>query len=88
MSEDYEVELIYCFEKNGVLKNVEDDESVIENINSELYKGLKSDGIINEGMLPKLENCFNALQNGVDRVILGKPELIKDRSKKYTTLTL
>jgi len=88
LSGDYEVELIYCFEKNGVLKDVEDDESVIENINSELYKGLKSDGVINEGMLPKLENCFDSLQNGVDRVILGKPELIKDRSKKHTTLTL
>lgn len=88
LSADFDVELIYCFEKKGVLKNVEDDESVIENINSESYELLKSEGVINEGMLPKLENCFNSLQNGVRKVIIGKSELIKDRSKKHTTLTL
>lgn len=88
LSGDYEVELIYCFEKNGVLKDVEDDESVIENINSESYEDLKNKGIIHQGMLPKMENCFNSLKNGVERVIIGKPELIRDRDKKHTTLTL
>lgn len=88
LSNDYKVELIYCFEKKGVLKDVEDDTSVIESINSDLYLSLKNNGIINEGMLPKLENCFDSLLNGVDSVILGEPELIKDRSKKHTTLTL
>lgn len=88
LSADFDVELIYCFEKKGVLKDMEDEESVIENINSESYKLLKSEGVINEGMLPKLENCFNSLQNGVRKVIIGKSEMIKDRSKKHTTLTL
>lgn len=88
LSADFDVELIYCFEKMGVLKDMEDEESVIENINSESYKLLKSEGVINEGMLPKLENCFNSLQNGVRKVIIGKSEMIKDRSKKHTTLTL
>lgn len=88
LSGDYEVELIYCFEKNGVLKDVEDDESVIENINSESYEDLKNKGVIHQGMLPKMENCFNSLKNGVERVIIGKPELIRDRDKKHTTLTL
>lgn len=88
LSNDYKVELIYCFEKKGVLKDVEDDTSVIESINSELYLSLKNDGIINDGMLPKLENCFDSLQNGVDSVILGEAELIKDRTKKHTTLIL
>lgn len=88
LSADFEVELIYCFEKNGVLKNVEDDASVIENINSKTYALLKSEGVINEGMLPKLENCFNSLQNGVSRVIIGKTELIRDRTIKHTMLTL
>ena len=88
LSADFEVELIYCFEKNGVLKDVEDDASVIENINSETYAFLKSEGVINEGMLPKLENCFNSLQNGVGRVIIGKTELIRDRTLKHTMLTL
>ena len=88
LSADFEVELIYCFEKNGVLKNVEDDASVIENINSKTYALLKSEGVINEGMLPKLENCFDSLQNGVGRVIIGKTELIRDRTIKHTMLTL
>ena len=88
LSADFEVELIYCFEKNGVLKDVEDDASVIENINSETYTFLKSEGVINEGMLPKLENCFNSLQNGVGKVIIGKTELIRDRTIKHTMLTL
>ena len=88
LSTDFEVELIYCFEKKGVLKDVEDDESVIESINSESYQILKNKGIINEGMLPKLENCFDSLQNGVKKVIMGNPELIKDRNKTHTTLTL
>lgn len=88
LSNDFEVELIYCFEKNGVLKNVEDDESVIESINSKSYEDLKNKGIIKQGMLPKMENCFNSLKNGVERVIIGKPELIRDRDKKHTTITL
>lgn len=85
---DFDVELIYCFEKSGVLKDVEDDESVIESINSKTYEFLKREGVINEGMLPKLENCFNSLQNGVGSVILGKPALIRDRNNKHTRLTL
>jgi len=88
LSNHYEVELIYCFEKNGVLRDVEDDSSVIEMINTKVYKALKKDGIIHEGMLPKMHNCFDSLQHGVDKVILGKPELINDRTKKYSTLTL
>lgn len=88
LSEQYQVELIYCFEKKGVLKDVNDDDSVIENINGSLYAELKKEGIINEGMLPKMENCFDSLESGVHKVILGLPELIKDRSKKYTTLSI
>lgn len=88
LSEDFEVELMYCFEKNGVLRRVEDDESVIESIDSKSYKEMKNQGIISEGMLPKLENCFDALRNGVERVLIGKPELIKNRNSKHTRLTL
>lgn len=88
LSIKYEVELIYCFEKNGVLRDVNDDRSVIEEINSSLYRELKNEGVINEGMLPKLQNCFDSLQNGVHKVILGQPDLVKDRSKKFTTLSI
>jgi acetylglutamate kinase len=88
LSRDFEVELVYCFEKNGVLREVEDDDSVIEQIDTNIYDSLKKGGVITEGMLPKMDNCFDALQNGVYRVLIGKPELISDKKIKHTTLML
>ena len=88
LSVDYQVELVYCFEKNGVLQNIDDNDSVIEHIDKRLYKNLKSQNIIADGMLPKLENCFQALQKGVDKVIIGNPKVITKQTQKYTTLTL
>jgi acetylglutamate kinase len=88
MSELYEVSLLYTFEKNGVLRSVEDEDSVIENIQTDSYSTLKAAGIIADGMLPKLENCFDALQKGVAEVLIGNPSIISDKSQKYTTLTL
>jgi len=67
----YDVILHYCFEKNGVLRNVADDNSVISEINSATYVELKQQGIIADGMLPKLENAFAALNQGVSKVIIG-----------------
>lgn len=67
----YDVQLIYCFEKNGVLTNVDDENSVIPFINPPLFKELKSNGAISQGMLPKLDNAFNTLQSGVKKVIIG-----------------
>ncbi len=88
LSSDYEVELVYCFEKNGVLKDVNNDNSVIESINKVTYEDLKQKNIIAKGMLPKLKNCFEALDSGVKRVIIGNPEVISIRNQKYTTLSL
>ena len=88
LSNDFEVELVYCFEKNGVLQHVNNDDSVIEQINMEAYEKLKNERVIAEGMLPKMENCFDALQNGVYKVHIGKPELISDKHIKHTTLML
>lgn len=88
LSNDFEVELVYCFEKNGVLQHVNNDDSVIEQINKEAYEKLKDERVIAEGMLPKMENCFDALQNGVYKVHIGKPELISDMHIKHTTLML
>ncbi|MEO6347384.1 MAG: acetylglutamate kinase [Aquaticitalea sp.] len=79
-------ELYYCFEKNGVLKDVDDDSSVIENINTKTYEKLLDDGIILEGMLPKLNNCFHAIHKNVKKVCLGKPEMFFDKSSKFTTI--
>ncbi|MBT8384650.1 MAG: acetylglutamate kinase [Bacteroidia bacterium] len=88
LSKEYEVVLTYCFEKNGVLKNMNDENSVINTINSQDYLSLKKDKIIADGMLPKLENCFYALQHGVSKIIIGNPTLIANKDQSSTTLTL
>ncbi len=67
----YTVKLHYCFEKNGVLRDVADEQSVIPQIDVASYADLKQQGIIADGMLPKLENAFAALQQGVSEVIIG-----------------
>lgn len=71
LAEVYDVTLHYCFEKNGVLRDVSDDQSVIPEINLVAYEALKQGKIIADGMLPKLENAFAALHQGVNRVIIG-----------------
>ncbi len=70
LSYDYDVTLIYCFEKKGVLKDENDDSSVIPEIDKELFKQYVEQGIINGGMIPKLENAFHALNSGVGTVII------------------
>ena len=70
MAKTTEVNLIYCFEKPGVLKNVEDDNSVIEKINSSDYEKYKTEGIILKGMIPKLDNAFEAIKQGVKSVVI------------------
>lgn len=70
----YDVSLIYCFEKKGVLKDVNDDASVIERINASNYQSLKEQKIIADGMIPKLDNAFDALALGVKNVIIKHAE--------------
>jgi acetylglutamate kinase len=67
----YTVKLHYCFEKNGVLRDVADEQSVIPQIDAASYADLKQQEIIADGMLPKLENAFAALNQGVSEVIIG-----------------
>lgn len=86
LSKFYKTELYYCFEKNGVLRDLEDDNSIIEVINSESYKTLIDEGIISEGMLPKLDNCFHAIHQNVDKVCIGKPEMLFNSDLKFTTI--
>jgi len=65
-----QVTLIYCFEKKGVLKDPNDDTSVINELNPSAYADYKAAGTINKGMIPKLDNAFKALENGVSKVII------------------
>ncbi len=71
MSDHYEACLIYCFEKNGVLLDVNDENSVIENITAAEYVRYKDAGIISDGMIPKVENAFDAINKGVKTVYIG-----------------
>lgn len=66
----FDVTLIYCFEKKGVLMNENDDESVIPNIDKATFEQLVKDGIVQGGMIPKLENAFQAIEKGVKEVII------------------
>ncbi|MCA0933474.1 acetylglutamate kinase [Lutimonas saemankumensis] len=88
MSGIFKVDLIYCFEKSGVLRDVEDEDSIIEEINRQSYTRLVENGVIADGMLPKLKNCYEALGQGVDKVRIGKPDLIRNKEIKHTTLKL
>jgi acetylglutamate kinase len=71
MSGFFETQLIYCFEKKGVLRDVVDEQSVIDHISREQYNGLKAKGTITEGMIPKLDNAFDAIAAGVESVTIG-----------------
>ena len=84
LSNKFEVTLIYSFEKSGVLLNADDDSTVIPVINPSSYKKLKAREKIFAGMIPKLDNAFTALGGGVNKVIIGKAENLKDLIKGTT----
>ena len=68
LSKDFAVKLLYCFELNGVLKSIDDPASIIPEITLSSYKSLKQQGIISKGMIPKLDNAFDAINAGVQAV--------------------
>lgn len=68
--EEYETDLIYCFEKDGVLYDKDDDSSVIPEIDRDKFAQLKAEGRVADGMIPKLTNSFKAIDSGVARVII------------------
>lgn len=89
LSGKYNVQLNYCFEKNGVLENIADENSVIKTITMTKYKQLLKDGIISKGMIPKLDNAFFAIQNGVSSVkIANADELIYTTQNEHAGTTL
>jgi len=78
MSNMYDVQLIYSFEKAGVLLDAADESTVIPEINPGYYQQLRSKNRIFAGMIPKLDNAFTALNNGVGKVMIGKAENLKE----------
>jgi acetylglutamate kinase len=88
LSKQYDVRLIYCFEKKGVLQNVHDEDSVIKQINKEKYTQLLTQHILADGILPKLENAFAAIDNGVQEIVIAHAKEITQNTTSNTTGTL
>lgn len=88
MTQYYETELDFCFEKKGVLQNVEDMESVISVLDSSLYAKLIEEKRVHSGMLPKLQMGFDALKNDVSSVIIGDAGIINGKDELCTKLVL
>ena len=87
MSELYETTLYYCFEKRGVLSDVSDENSVIQHIDEKSYHHLVDKKIISDGMLPKLHNCFHALNAKVGKICIGNITMFEG-DDLYTSITL
>ena len=81
LSSDFDVDLVYCFEKRGVLKDPADNNSVISMINQASYEKLKREGIVTEGMIPKLENALLAVSQGVKVVRLCHADDLNDANQ-------
>lgn len=86
-ADQYQTELYYCFEKNGVLKDLNDEDSVINHITTQTYQGLIDNKTISDGMLPKINNCFHAIDKQVHKVCIGKPEMLVNANANFTTIT-
>ncbi len=76
MSNRYEVQLHYCFEKKGVLHNVNDENAVIPNLTMKQYQELRKNNIVAKGMIPKLDTAFDAVTKGVKTVVILSAEEI------------
>ena len=72
----FETTLIYCFEKKGVLMDENDDESVISEINPKTFESLVQQGVVQGGMIPKLENAFDAIRSGVQKIVITEASAI------------
>jgi len=67
----YDVRLIYCFEKKGILTDIHDDNSVIELITKDRYQQLLEEKKLFDGIIPKIDNAFSAIDSGVKEVLIG-----------------
>ena len=87
MSKHFDVTLKYCFDKPGLLTDINKPDSIKKQIVKSDYEKLKKDRIIVDGMIPKIENCFFALENGVKEIFIGNQNIIND-VKNCTKITL
>jgi acetylglutamate kinase len=81
LARNFEVTLVYCFEKRGVLRDANDDDSVISCITQAEFPVLVEQGIVSGGMLPKLENAFDAIRAGVQEVVITRADALDHPSE-------
>ncbi|HMC99711.1 MAG TPA: hypothetical protein VKH37_06150, partial [Ferruginibacter sp.] len=85
LSKKYSVRLIYCFEKKGVLNDVNDENSIVPLITKDVYDTMIAENKLHDGMLPKIQNAFTALSKGVNEIVIGHADdLLKNVSEKNT----
>lgn len=82
MSKQYDTSLIYCFEKRGVMRDIDDDSSLVSQIRANEFEGLRKEGVVSGGMIPKLHNAFEAIKNGVKAVYIGKADELTQIDKQ------
>ena len=88
LSRFYKVRLIYCFEKKGVLRDVNDPSSVINHLPKSLYDELLAKKALADGILPKLENAYAAIDAGVSEVLIGDADDLARNTGPTTEGTL
>jgi acetylglutamate kinase len=88
MSKHFDVRLVFCFEKQGVLEDAKNDSSVIHHMPKKLYQEYLQRGIFTDGILPKLENAFAAIDAGVKEVLIGQAENLVKNTGRETEGTL
>jgi acetylglutamate kinase len=88
LSKNFDVRLVYCFEKKGILENIEDEKSVINLITKDKYRQLLADRKLFDGILPKIDNAFAAIDSGVQEVLIGDANDLLQNVTDNTTGTL
>jgi acetylglutamate kinase len=82
LSAVFETTLVYCFEKKGVLSDVNDESSVVSEITEQHAEEMKANGTISKGMIPKIDNAIKAINNGVKTIVIGHAKDIKEIAQK------
>jgi acetylglutamate kinase len=88
LSARYEVRLIFCFDKKGVLRNKADDEDVVPVMDRNSYRQLLDAHALSDGILPKLDNAFQAIESGVHEVLIGRADDLVQNAGEAPTGTL
>jgi acetylglutamate kinase len=88
MAKHFDVRLIFCFEKKGVLRDINSNDSVIRHLPKSLYSELLTKGVFADGILPKLENAYAAIHAGVKEVLIGEAGDLKKNTGLQTEGTL